>query len=265
MMRLLGDPRTFDVDNDELIALCAAMDVQTMPDVIAMTERHDTVAERDQALAAARRRLVERDYIADDGDIDADLVQMLRVLGSPDWTAECRRVDAYQTLRVCLAGDGARRVRVSRLGDQISIDASDSDDDAALFVSVFGALIGETDGADVAEMRFPTDDMEVALRGCETDIEYAEALFGLGVGEMAARRMGSALTSCCGQTEIVMRLNYLSRDAVVTVLDTSYGRIVAETNRSVEDWWTSIAPGPGYRVTAALRRLAENLPDGALL
>ena len=30
MMRLLGDPRTFDVDNDELIALCAAMDVQTM-------------------------------------------------------------------------------------------------------------------------------------------------------------------------------------------------------------------------------------------
>ncbi|GAA1910062.1 ESX secretion-associated protein EspG [Williamsia serinedens] len=246
----------------EMLTLCDHLGLQTMPTVLRIEETADdglTVSSRADAVAS----LVGRGVIDDAGHVDLHVRAILTATANPDWLVEMRRIDVTQILRVCLVASGDRRFFLSRNGSQFVAREVVAGDDARLLRSEVGALIGETAGAVVPEVRYPSHVLDRALHGCIDETDHAAAFFALGLAESAARVLAASLCDSVGQTEIVAMAGDPVRRTVIAVFDTQRGRVLSVATPSVSgERWTSIAPGDGGRVAAALRQLAHTLPGG---
>lgn len=246
----------------EILTLCEHLGLQTMPTVLRIEETVEdglTASSRSEARAA----LVAREVIDDADNVDLHVRTILAAAARPDWAVEVRRIDITQILRVCLVASGDRRFFLSRTGSDFTVREVVAGDDARLVRSELVALIGETAGADLPETRFPSDVLDRALRGCIDETDHAAAFFALGQPEGTARVLAATLCDCVGQTEIVALAGDPARRTVIAVFDTPRGRALSVATPSESgERWTSIAPGDGSRVTAALRQLAHTLPGG---
>ncbi|GAA2054963.1 ESX secretion-associated protein EspG [Williamsia deligens] len=246
----------------EILTLCDALALQTMPTVLRIEETPDdglTAQSRDDARAA----LEARDVIDDAGNVDLHVRSILIAAAVADWIVEMRRVDVTQILRVCIVASADRRFLLSRNGDAFAVREVVAGDDARLVRSEIVALIGEAPGADVPELRVPSDVLDTTLRSCADETDYAAAFFALGQPEPAARRLAATLVDCVGQTEIVARADDAAQRSVIAVFDTARGRVLSVATPSVSgERWTSIGAGDGARVASALRQLAHTLPGG---
>ncbi|MEH3154394.1 MAG: ESX secretion-associated protein EspG [Gordonia paraffinivorans] len=246
----------------EMLTLCDHLGLQTMPTVLRIEETAEdglTASSRSEAHAA----LVGRDVIDDSGNVDLHVRAILSAAANPGWVVEMRRIDITQVLRMCLVGSGERRFALSRNGSLFTVREVVAGDDARLVRSEVGALIGETARAAVPEVRYPSDVLDRALHGCIDETDHAAALFALGQPEAAARVLASSLCGCVGQTEIVALAGDPAHRTVIAVFDGPRGRVLTVATPSVSgERWTSIAPGDGGRIAAALRQLAHTLPGG---
>lgn len=246
----------------EMLTLCDHLGLQTMPTVLRIEETAEddlTASSRSEAHAA----LVDRELIDDADNVDLHVRTILAAAARPDWTVEVRRIDVTQILRVCVIASGDRRFFLSRIGSAFTAREIVAGDDARLIRAELLALIGETAGAALPEIRFPSDVLDRALRSCIDENDHAAAFFALGQSEATARVLASTLCHCVGQTEIVALAGDPARRTVIAVFDTPRGRALSVATPSESgERWTSIAPGDGNRVTAALRQLAHTLPGG---
>lgn len=261
-MTVIGFDTVHEFTLDEMLTLCDALALQSMPAVLRIEARdEDTSPAAD--LESARKNLVREGELDELGNVDLDVRGALEAAIAPDWMIEMRRVDATQILRVCLVGVADRRFMLTRNGEQFTTRELRAHDDAALVQNEIGRLIGEAPGATVREIRQPSDVLDSALAACADPDDYAAAFFRLGLDETDARILSQALWSCSGQTEIVAHAASETERTVIAVFDTHRGRIVSVATPSVTgERWTSIAPGDRNRVAAALRQLAHTLPGG---
>ena len=254
---------SFDLELGELLALCDALVIQTLPAVLRVEERHETDSAAIELRAAGRSTLAERGVLDAMGNVHPTLKWMMQAAAHPEWMLELRRIDVTQVFRMCIVADGQHRVLVSRSGERFSFEEIRADDDAKLLVREVTARIGATAGAPITPLRFPSDVLDAALALCVDEVDYTAALFGLGVPEPQGRAVAATLSHCVGQTEIVVNNASLTDRAVLAVFDTERGRVVSLAAPSLGgERWTSIAPGDDYAVVSAVRQLAENLPGG---
>ncbi|MGZ8178596.1 ESX secretion-associated protein EspG [Williamsia sp. SKLECPSW1] len=247
----------------EVLVVCDLLSVQTLPSVLRVEEASDDDRVAQQVRAAASASLVEKGAIDSDGIPDPDLRQLFSALADPDWLVEMRRVDVTQVLRLCIVGDGESRFLATRNGDSLTFVPVFATDDAELIVNEIRPLIGATRGAAVESVRYPSDVFDTALATCDDEMSHAEAFFGLGMAEPAARGLARVLCGAVGQTEIVAEFDRPADRVVVAVFDTADGRVVSVSAPGYAgDRWTSIMPGHDHAVVGALRRLAEILPGG---
>ncbi|GED98008.1 ESX secretion-associated protein EspG [Gordonia crocea] len=247
---------------DELTVLCGVLGLQVLPTVLAV----DLDATADEAAQlTARAALTERGILEADDDIDFALAEWLRALANPAWTIECRRIDPQQILRLCLVARGSARLLVVRQGETFTLTPQTLPRDGELVVAALVPHLGVGAPARIGEFRCPSDDLDRHMASARTAQEYAAAFAALGEDATLAGQLGTLLTTCTGQTEIVLYHSALTVPRVVAILDTPYGRIVSTALAEFGDprRWTTIAPGSRERVRDALARLLIELPEGA--
>jgi hypothetical protein len=246
----------------EVLALCDLLALQTMPTVLRIEETADDGLGPD-ARAEARADLAKRDMIDDAGNVDLHVRTILSAAAVGDWTVEVRRIDVTQILRVCIVASGDRRFLLSRNGSDFVLREVVAGDDVRLLRMQVGALVGETAGAVVPELHAPSDVLDRTLRNCIDETDHAAAFFALGMSQDDAKSLAATLIDCVGQTEIVGCADDPATRTVIAIFDTPRGRVLSVATPSVSgERWTSITPGDGARVTAALRQLAHTLPEG---
>ncbi|MGU3292776.1 ESX secretion-associated protein EspG [Williamsia sp. M5A3_1d] len=260
-MTVIGVDTPHEFMGDEILVLCAALGIQTLPSVLRI-EGHDVDFPATD-LPGARERLLESEVIDDAGNVSPDVRIALESAVAPDWSVQIRRIDATQMLRGCLVGVGERRFLVTRNGRRVTTREVLAGDDVALVQMQIGMLIGEAPGADIRELQHPSDELDRDLATCVTEDDHAELFFRRGLDVTDARALASALMACNGQTQIIANDDVPAARTVVAVFDTHRGRIVSSATPSVTgERWTTIAPGDPHRVAAALRQLAHTLPGG---
>ncbi|QKT06985.1 ESX secretion-associated protein EspG [Gordonia sp. X0973] len=260
-MSVLTSASQIALSEEELTSLCRILGVQVLPTVLAVDL--DAV-DADESDAPVRAALAERGILDSDDDLDYGLAEQLRALATPDWTIECRRVDAKQMLRICLVARGDLRLLVVRDDDGFTLTPQTLPRDGELIVAALTPYVGVGQSASVAEFRCLSDDLDRHMSTARSAQEYAGVFAALGADVKQAGQLGTLLTSCAGQTEIVAYHPALTVPRVTAIIDTPYGRIVSTALAEFGDprRWTTIAPGSRERVRDALARLLHDLPEG---
>ncbi|WP_246007804.1 ESX secretion-associated protein EspG [Gordonia oryzae] len=186
------------------------------------------------------------------------------VLAHPDRELEIRGFAAESTVRACVARRGHDHVLAVRRGDHIDLALIPVPDINALAGAV-RATCGPHDALDFAETSVPTRELTERFGHCADTLDVGAALRAWGAADAHAIRVADALLSCDVRWEIVATTR---ADGVLTqtsgaigIIDSRAGRILMGLSRSPDDrLWTTITPGTGHRIGAAVDRLIDTLP-----
>lgn len=253
--------------DDELQVVGERVGVQGFPTVLNVRPRYERVDALEAALDGATRSLVARGLIVD-GEIDPDLVPMLRALRRPDRELAMRLVTPDGIARVCVIRCGALGVTARRVGDKISLQMADG---AAGLTWATQALIGALPGAQAAQISpvgAPTETVTRNLIGTHDARMLADRVRALGAEPRTAMILGATLSSRMAFAEIVHYAlchdqdRITRRPAAVGVFYTKKGRIVAAPSASPSgQLWTTLKPGSDHSIGQAISQLVELSTD----
>ncbi|MDP7723555.1 ESX secretion-associated protein EspG [Mycobacterium sp. TY814] len=257
----------FTLTDDELQVAGERVGVQEFPTVLGVRPRYEHVDALEAAFDTATRSLIARGLIAD-GEIDAELVPLLRALRRPEREFAMRLVTPDGIARVSVIRCGASGVVARRVGNNISLQAAD---DAASLPRATHALIGALPRAEAAQITpvgAPTDIVARNLIGTHDARLLADRVRALGAEPRAAMTLGSALASRMAFAEIVFYAlcheqdRITRRPAAVGVFYTKKGRIVAAPSASPSgQLWTTLKPGSDHTIGQAINQLVELSTD----
>lgn len=253
--------------DDSVLALCALLDIQTMPLVLGIGPHQDSfesfAAARESALAELRSRELVDDY----GDIDAELATALRVLARPERELAARIVTADGPRRVCLTRRGAAHAVAVRVGARIEVATIWCDGAGAGLAQPVLAVLGECAPAEVANFSGLAEDLARRVDAARASTDYAAVPHHIGVEDRGAVAFGMAMAQCHAHAEIVAYAydaGHTTRSSgAVAVYDTARGRIAASPNAAPDlRVWTTFTPGSDHRVAQAISALVQTLPGG---
>ena len=261
---------------DEMVAATAALDIQTLPTVLALYPRHTDHRQLATVQRAAVSHLHERHVVDRDGEIrDDDLATALFALARPERELVARillgdTVSGYTTssdtmIRFCLVRRGLDHAVAVRTGDKLDVHTVWADEDPMTLVRPLLTVLGPCPPADIPAFSAPTAELgrylDAAIAG------HTAAVSGLDVPEDAAVDLGSALRQGYSTAELVC---YSHRDGVAVrscaaaaVYDTAVGRIIGGGSVTADgQTWTTLAPGSDHRLAQVIAALIESLPEG---
>ncbi|MET8650207.1 MULTISPECIES: ESX secretion-associated protein EspG [Nocardia] len=253
--------------NDALLAVSNVLGVQTLPSVLAVGPRQDSVAEWEAAQHHALGELRGAGLLDRYDEVDSELATALLVLAQPERELVARVHAEDGMRRVCLARRGAQHALATRIGDVFDIHTTWGDEDAHALARPVLAALGPCPPAEVVSFSALSDELRERFDGATDAGDYTQAVYSVGVAERDAIEYGLALASCRAHAEIVA---YSSVDGsstrssgAVAVYDTSRGRIVASPGAAADlRVWSTFTPGTDHRVAQAIAALIESLPGG---
>ncbi|WP_216911440.1 ESX secretion-associated protein EspG [Nocardia noduli] len=253
--------------DEAVLAVCDLLGIQTMPLVLGIGPRQDSIeaflAAREAAMADLRARGLVDAY----DDVDAELTAALRILANPERELAARIVTADGPRRVCLARRGAAHAFAVRDGDEIDITTTWADDGGAALAQPFLAVLGVCAAADVPSFSGPADEFADRLNAAAASSDYTAVPYSVGVVDHNAIEFGMAMAECHAHAEIVAYAHEEGRttrsSGSVAVYDTVRGRIAASPNAAPDlRVWTTFTPGSDHRVAQAISALVATLPGG---
>ncbi|WP_280438094.1 ESX secretion-associated protein EspG [Nocardia carnea] len=261
------DGETATVTTDELLALTGLLNIQTLPVVLGVGYRHDTVAAWSAAHRRARVRLRSSGFVDDGGEVAADLAAALYVLAQPERELVARIHTATGLRRVCLARRGPQHAVAIRFGDDFDIRPTWADESGAVLARPFLAELDSCPPARVGSFSVPAEALRERLDGVVDSAGYIQAVYALGVEERTAIEFGSALATCNAYAELVACTHDAGSTCrapgAVVVYDTERGRLVASPGVSPDQQlWTTFTSGSDHRIAQAVSALIGSLPAG---
>ncbi|MFC9966104.1 ESX secretion-associated protein EspG [Nocardia ignorata] len=252
---------------DGLLTLTDRLGVQTLPTVLAVWPQWETY---DELLSAREHALAE---LRADGSVDAygevssELSDALTALANPERELVVRVYGADETVRMSLVRRGERHAFAIRRGDDFEISSIWSDGSGAALARPILEGLGRCDAAQVESFSAPAGEVAQRLDGATESVDYADAVYALGVRGRDATAYGLAFGSCRSFAEIVA---YAHEDGITTsspgavvVYDTAHGRIAAAPGSAPDQRaWSTVTPGTDHRVAQAIAGLVESLPGG---
>ncbi len=261
---------------DGVLAIAAALDIQSLPTALAMHPRQPDHGQFATAQLAAVADLHDRGVLDRTGDVrDEDLTTALFALAQPERQLIARillgdTMSGYTTsndtmIRCCLVRRGFDHAVAIRNGDELDVRTVWADEDPMALARPLLAVLGPCPPADIPAFSAPTAELGRYLDA--VDAGHAAAAPGTGISESAAATLGSALHQQYSSAEIVC---YSHRDglavrsrATAAVYDTTAGRIIGGGSVTADgQTWTTLAPGSDHRMAQVIASLIEALPEG---
>ncbi|MFE9321086.1 ESX secretion-associated protein EspG [Nocardia sp. NPDC052278] len=106
---------------DALTAVVSLLQIPTLPIVLALEPRHETIVAARAAHEEALSTLRERGLVDEYGDVATDLASALFTLAQPDRQLVARSFGQSGIRRVCLARRGGNHALAVRDGDDVDI------------------------------------------------------------------------------------------------------------------------------------------------
>ncbi|WP_019931130.1 ESX secretion-associated protein EspG [Nocardia sp. BMG111209] len=254
------------LSTDGMLAVAAALGVQTFPTVLGVRSTHTSHADFAAARAAAVTDLSGRGILDRDGEVrDDELSAALFALARPERQLVARIKRADNLIRFCLARRGLDHAVAVRTGDDLEVRTVWAGDDPATLARPLLAVLGTAAAANVPAFSAPTEELRQRLDDPAVDI--TAAAYGLGMPEPDAVTLGLALRERHSTAELVC---YSHRDglavrspAAAAVYDTAAGRIIGGGSVTADGRsWTTLAPGSDGRLAQVIASLVESLPEG---
>ncbi len=265
MRTVLDDPA--HLDNDTMLALAELLGIQTLPLVLDVAHRHESVEAWTHAHAVAQQRLAQSGLVDEEDEVAPALAEAMHILARPDRELVMRAYDESGVRRVCLARRGFGHALAVRTGAQIVVGTAWADEGGASLARLLLAVLGAAPAAEVGNVSAPAQALADALdRGAEIG-DYAHELYGLGVEDRTAVAFGLTISKCRTRAEIVAYAHEngvtAKSSGAVAVYDTENGRVVASPRVSPDgSVWCTFSPGSDHRVAEAISNLVEALPGG---
>jgi hypothetical protein len=257
----------FTLTDDELQVVGERVGLQGFPTVLNVGPRYERVDALEAAFEAATRNLIARGLIVD-GEIDPDLVPMLRALRRPDRELAMRLVTPEGIARVCVIRCGASGLAARRVGDTISLQAADGDAGLSWATQALIGALPRAQAAQISPVGAPTETVTRNLVGTHDARLLADRVRALGAEPRAAMLLGEALSSRMAFAEIVYYAlcheqdRITRRPAAVGVFYTKKGRIAAAPSASPSgQLWTTLKPGSDHAFGQAISQLVEMSTD----
>lgn len=253
----------FVVTDDELHVLAARLDVQSLPLVLDLRQRHPTGTARAEAFDVAARSLTERGLLSS-GEVGAELSMVVQSLQRPDRELAMRLVTPDGQARVTVVRYGAQCISACRVGNEITLDVID--DGANLSSASAGLLrrLPASAAAGISPVGAPLAEVSRALSDTHDAAVLSDRIRALGADPRCAMTLGSALASRLAFAEIVYYaldddLDRISRSAgAVGIFYTKRGRIVGAPSASPSgQLWTTLKPGSEHTIKQAIGQLVE--------
>ena len=253
--------------NDGLLAVSGILGVQTLPPVLGVGPRQDSVQAWTAAQHAAIADLRASGLVDSYDDVDTDLASALHILSQPDRELVARIHTEAGTRRVCLARKASQHAVAIRIDDVFDIRRAWADNEGAALAHPVLDVLGTCPPARTATFSAPSDQLRERLDQAVESSDYTQVLYGLGIDERSAIEFGLAMSNCFAHAEIVA---YAHDDGVTTrssgtvaVYDTTQGRIVASPGASSDlRVWSTFTPGSDHRIAEAISALVRSLPGG---
>ncbi|MQY24969.1 ESX secretion-associated protein EspG [Nocardia aurantia] len=249
---------------DGMLAVAAALGVQTFPTVLGVRSRHTAHADLVAARAAAVADLSGRGILDREGEVrDDELTAALFVLARPERQLVARIKRGDSLIRFCLARRGLEHGVAVRTGDDLEVSTVWAGDDPATLARPLLSVLGSVAPADVPPFSAPTEELRDRLDSAEV----TEAVYGLGMPEADAVTLGLALRERVSTTELVCYSHHdglaVRSAAAAAVYDTASGRIIGGGSVTADGRpWTTLAPGTDGRLAQVIASLVESLPEG---
>ncbi|GGK57497.1 ESX secretion-associated protein EspG [Nocardia camponoti] len=253
--------------NDTVLAVADQLRVQTLPLVLGIGPRQDTIEAWQAARADAIADLRQRGLIDDYGDVATDLADALHILSQPAAELSARYYSGIEKRRISLVRRGIQHANAIRTGDDVRVATISIDGAVADLARVLLTELPTCGPADVASVSVQADELAGRLTEANTTADYSDAMYALGVAAHDATAIGAAMGSCHAYTEIVATTHRDGRSTqapgAVAVYDTARGRVVIAPMTAPDGrLWSTISPGTDHRVTQAIGALLEGLPGG---
>ncbi len=253
--------------NDAVLAVSELLGVQTLPLVLEVGPRQDSIGAFTAARAAALDGLRGIGLVDSYDDVEPDLAAALSILAQPERELAARVVTESGVRRVCVARRGIGHAVGVRIGDEIEVRTIWADEDGAALARPILDVLGHARPADIVSFSAAADGLSPRMDEAARSTEFAGALHGLDVEERAAIEFGMAMSQCHSHAEVVA---YAHGDGITTrssgavaVYDTARGRIVASPGAAPDlRVWSTFTPGSDHRVAQAITALVGTLPGG---
>lgn len=257
----------FSLTDDELQVVGARVGVQGFPTVLGVRPRYGTVDALDAAFDTATRSLAARGLIVD-GNVEPDLVLLLRALRRPDRELAMRLVTPDGIARVCVVRCGGVGVLARRVGNQITLRAAEGAADQSWAIQALLSALPRAEAAQISPVGAPSELVSRNLIGTHDAAQLADRVRALGAEPRTAMLLGSALASRMAFAEIVYYTLCSDQDrisrrpAAVAVFYTKRGRIVGAPSASPSgQLWTTLKPGSDHAIGQAISQLIELSAD----
>lgn len=253
--------------NDAVLAVCDVLGVQTLPLVLGVGPRQDSIESFTLARNSAMTELRDAGLVDDYDDVDAELGAAVHILAQPQRELAVRSVTASGIGRICLARRGSGHALAIRVEDVLDVATTWADDSGEALARPLLAALGAGPPAPIPTFSAPADELAGRLGAARTSAEFTAIPFALGVEERDAVEFGLAMADCHAYAEIVA---YAHEDGhthrssgAVAVYDTARGRIAASPGAAPDlSVWTTFTPGSDHRIAQAISALVETLPGG---
>ncbi|QLY31860.1 ESX secretion-associated protein EspG [Nocardia huaxiensis] len=252
--------------NDGLLAVAECLRVQTFPTVLAVAPQQDSFEEWTLAQRRAVRDLRAAGLLDGYGEVDPELATALLVLAQPDREVVARvYTGAPQPIRLCLARRAGDHVLAVRDGDSFDIRTVWEDGAGSALLAPLLRALGSCPPADVAGFSAPAAELAERLDAAHSSIDFADAVYALGVPERDATAYGLAFATTRAYAEIVAQAHEdgstIRPPGAVAVYDTERGRLVAAPGYAPDQQvWSTLTPGSDHRLAQAISGLIDMLP-----
>ncbi|MGW4773499.1 ESX secretion-associated protein EspG [Nocardia sp. NPDC004278] len=283
--------------NDGLFAVAKRLGVQTLPVVLAVAPQHDSYDDWRDAQERATADLTAAGVLDPYGEVESELALALFALSQPDREIVARiyatapesadaepestpeqpteltrpaGLPSARVVRVCVARRGEQHAAAVRTGDSFDIEAIWSDGSGTALARPLLQALGAGTPADVATFSAPADELAQRLDESTTAVDYADALYALGVADRDATVLGLAFASCRGYAEIVVYAHEdgstIRSPGAIAIYETGRGRVLVTAGIAPDQQlWSTVAPGTDRRIAEALSTVVEMLPGGRWL
>lgn len=205
-----------------------------------------------------RERLTTQNILADDGEVNADVAQMIEIATRPERTLEGRwwRRDSNQLLRFAICRRNTQHLIMARCDDKIVLQRVSSAIGLAAMTEV---VIGTMAAAPIRPVSGPADQLAAATHpedltryGC--DVKSAAALL------TATRKPTEWVHLVATETRPGGKIE--RPDPAAGILDSEGGRIVSLPKRRGRELHATFLAGTNENLARTLRELTEFLPSG---
>ncbi|WP_278264917.1 ESX secretion-associated protein EspG [Nocardia sp. AG03] len=253
--------------NDSLLAVAERLGVQTLPLVLGVGPRQDTVEAWRAARDAAVAELTARGVLDGYGDVEPGLAEALFTLTMPDAELAVRGYGAGEPRRICLARRGSRHAVAAGRGATFELSTPGIDGSERELARLLLTALDPCPAAEIGTVSVAADDLARRLDDATTTSDHVDAMYALGIDAHEATVLGAAFGSCHGYTEITASVHHdgltTRAPGAVAVYDTARGRIVVAPMTAPDGQvWSTITPGTDHRLTQAIGALLEGLPGG---